>query len=1041
MSHESVMFLLCTLVVSNSLAAASEVQFNRDVRPILANKCFSCHGLDAAGREADLRLDQRPDAISDRGGYSAIVPGDDQKSRLIERVTAKDAAERMPPADSNKQLTADEVALLRTWILQGANYQRHWAFEPIVKPQPPRRPSIAVANPIDLFTAAQLQDHGWQLAPAAAPETLLRRVTLDLIGLPPTLGELESFRDSLRRPGADPTECLAHAIDRLLASNHFGEHFAVAWLDAARYADTNGYFGDKPRQMWLWRDWVVDALNSNMPFDQFTVEQIAGDMLPQPTLEQRIATGFNRNHMANNESGIVDEEFRTEYVVDRVHTTMTVWLGLTVGCAQCHDHKFDPITQREFYELFAFFNNVPETGLIRENNPPPLLEVPSADQRRQLTRLEAAVRAAAESFESVGKRLAPAVTTWEQQESSNLPVLPRQRVVWHESFPGRLAAGARSLGSTLPFERGIRGPAARFDATRHVEAWLPDFNPDEPWTIGLWLNAEGSLSCPLSLIEPIGRRRGLEVIWQKGRLVVNLVHEWGVSLIEAATAPAADRQSWHHVVVSYDGSQRASGLRVYVDGAPMPLEVSRDSLSGSLVNSEPLRIARRDSGLGFYGLLDEVRILQRELDEPSVLNWFWGERIRGVLSTAAPERSAEDSAALLDYFITHHGDAEAKAARQRVKTTIDSERRLRESIPSVLVMQEEDPPRTTHMLLRGQYDKRGEVVRPGVPLAVAPWPDGAPRDRLGLARWLVSEQNPLAARVAVNRLWQHFFGAGLVRTVDDFGSQGEPPTHPELLDWLAATFRESGWDVKGLVRQIITSRTYQQSSRFRVADSHVIDPQNRLWGRGPSGRLSAEMLRDQALAVSGLLEREMGGPSVKPYQPPGLWEAVSYDGEESYKPDSGAGLWRRSLYTYVKRQVPPPTLLTFDGPTREKCTMSRTRTNTPLQALLLLNDTTFVAAARTLAARVWQGAATEPQRLRLLWRSVLQREIQPAELAMLSGLLRRQRKRFAEDPAAAQRLLSVGSLVTERPCGPGELAAWTVVTLTMFNLDETITKR
>lgn len=1040
----SIMIGLLSLPSALPAGLPATVNFNRDVRPILSEHCFPCHGPDAQSRRAGLRLDLREAALRPAESEAVpIIPGDPVGSELIERITAANESDLMPPPKFQKKLSAAQIDTLRKWIAEGAAYQKHWAFEPIVRP-PLESPADgeSAENPIDAFVTATLQKQGWQLSPPANPETLLRRVTLDLTGLPPTLNEIETFQAECRKEEADFNACYERVVDRLLQSEYFGEHLAVGWLDAARYADTNGYFGDKPRQMWLWRDWVIAALNANMPFDQFTIEQLAGDLLPNATVSQRIATGFNRNHIANNETGIIDEEFRTEYVVDRVDTTMTTWMGLTAGCAQCHDHKFDPIAQREFYQLYAFFNNVPETGLITRDNPPPLIEVPSPEQQLRLQELTTESNVARQAFASLQPQLAAQVTAWEEKAAESLPSTPDQAIVMHEAFNGELRGRAQSQGTSLMFEAGIHGQAAKFDATQHVETELADFNVDAPWTIGLWLNATASLSCPVSLIEPAGNRRGVEVISQKGRLQINLVHRWGVSAIEVSTVTAMSNNAWHHVVVAYDGSRKASGLQVFVDGAPAAFETRRDTLEGSLKNAEPLRIGRRDSGLGYYGLIDEVRIIQHGLDKQTVNDWFWGERIRGIVAVAAAKRSALQADVLLDYYVDRFADPMVRAARQRVKAAVQAETELRAAIPTALVMQEMDKPRVTHVLERGEYTRPGEAVTPDVPAAIARWPEGAPRNRLGFARWLVSADNPLTARVAVNRLWQHCFGEGLVRTVNDFGSQGEPPTHPELLDWLAATFRESGWNVKALLKRIVMSRTYRQSSQFTLGDSQVRDPENRLLARGPSFRLSAEMLRDQALAVSGLLVRRIGGPSVKPFQPPGLWEAVSFNSEDSYVPDVGDGRWRRGLYTYVKRQAPPPALLTFDGPTREKCTVRRARTNTPLQALVLLNDQTYVAASTNLAAQVLRLNGNAETRMRHLWQRILGRAATADEVTILSGLLQRQLERFAGNPESARQLIAGGGTAADAgSLDVLEHAAWTVVAQTVLNLDEAITKR
>ncbi len=934
----------------------------------------------------------------------------------------------MPPAAFNKPLSGRQIETLRNWIAQGAEYQRHWAFEP---PSRAVVPEIkGVSNPVDAFVAAKLTAQGINFSPEASRETLLRRLSFDLTGLPPSMDDLDRTEESYEQ-----------SVDRLLSSPHFGERMAVDWLDAARYADTNGYFSDKPRQMWLWRDWVINAFNSNVPYDQFTIEQIAGDLLPDATIPQRIATGFNRNHVANNETGIIDEEFRTEYVVDRVDTTMTTWMGLTAGCAQCHDHKYDPISQHEFYQLFAFFNNVPETGLIVTNDPPPLMTVTTPDQDQQLAALTAASTEAMRTFETMRTQLNADIAVWEADALRTLPGAPTETLVLHEAFSDPLNQGTQRVGTTLAFQTGIRGMAAKFDATQHAVTTLPDFDPDSPWSIGFWVMPDGSLSSPLSKIEPEGNRQGFEFIWQKGRLSVNLVERWGVSAIEISTQTAVAGSQWHHFVACCDGSRTSPGVRIFVDGVPASVTVHRDSLTGSIANAQPLLIGRRDSGLGYYGLLDELRILQRSLNDQEVADWFRAERIRGIVETPPASRNGTDSETLLDDYAEHLAGMKVREARKNVHRTQQSEKAFRDSIPTALVMEEMQQPRTTHVLTRGQYDQPADAVQPGVPSELAAWPGDAPRNRLGFAKWLVSNDNPLTARVAVNRLWKQCFGDGLVRTMNDFGTQGEPPSHPELLDWLAVTFRESGWDLKAMLRLIVTSRTYRQNSGFRTDRSILVDPQNRLLSRSPRFRMSAEMIRDQALTVSGLLRPRIGGPSVKPYQPEGLWEEVSYNAEDSYIPDIGDGLWRRSLYTYLKRQAPPPSFLIFDGTTREKCTVQRARTNTPLQSLILLNDPTYVEAARALAVDALQPVSDDPVRLQKLFRQVLSRPSDETESQLLRGLLNRQRERFLIDPAAATALLHTGGNELPADVTAQELAAWTVVAHTVLNLDEAITRR
>lgn len=1019
--------VVLTLTMVLPAFSSDRISFNRDVRPILAEHCWQCHGPDEKARQSGLRLDQREEALRPAdSGTPAIVPRNPEQSELVRRIAADDESDRMPPAEFNKPLTAENIETLKKWIAQGAEYQRHWSFQPLSKPAVPK--SQEASNPIDAFVGAKLKQIRRDFAPEADRERLLRRVSFVLTGLPPSLEELDASKESYQS-----------AVDRLLASPHFGEHMAVAWLDAARYADTNGYFGDKPRQMWLWRDWVVDAFNSNMPYDQFTIEQLAGDLLPGSTIRQKIATGFNRNHMANNETGIIDEEYRIEYVVDRVDTTMTTWMALTVGCSRCHDHKYDPISQQEFYQLFAFFNNVDEKGLITADNPPPLISVTTPQQDRRLEELQKNVNQATQSFERFRPQLDSQIAEWEQKADGLLPTPPTKSVVHRESFSGQLAPDSHSVGTPISFERGVRGQAAKFDATQHAEYPVSGFAVDLPWSLGFWTKPDGTLSCLLSKIEQNERRRGLELLLQKGRVCVNLVEHWGVRAIEASVSVPVTARQWHHVVVCYDGSRSADGLRVLIDGASMPLKVQRNTLSGSIANDEMLRIGRRDSGLGYYGLLDELRIIQQSLTDQEVAAWFRGERIRGILEKDFEFRSDREREFLLDDYIERQADDSVRATRSRMKQAQQALQEFRATIPTALVMQELPQPRTTQVLIRGQYDQPGDVVQPGVPRAISKLPNDAPLNRLGFAQWVVSDGNPLTARVAVNRLWKQCFGEGLVRTMDDFGTQGQPPTHPELLDWLAAEFRDSGWDVKALLRLIVLSRTYRQDSRIRGDAS--FDPHNRLLGRGPSFRMSAEMIRDQALAVSGLLRRQLGGPSVKPYQPPGLWEEVSYNAAETYIADKGDGLWRRSLYTYIKRQAPPPSFLAFDGTPREKCTIQRVRTNTPLQSLILLNDPTFVEASRALAARSLKVETEDVDQLRQLFRRVLSRRPDDDELRLMGGLLRRQRRRFAAKPHAARALLAVGAAKTDDHLDQIELAAWTIVAQTVLTLDEAINVR
>lgn len=1042
--------------LAGSISAAAPVDFNREVRPILSENCFKCHGFDENSREGGLRLDVRDQALQPaKSGDIAIVPGRPDESVLILRVT--DEHDAMPPAETGKKLKPQEIETLRRWIAEGAPYAPHWAFVPPVAADLPEPKELRwPRNAIDRFVLARLEREGLSPAREAERATLLRRVSLDLTGLPPTLAALDAF---LADAAPDAYE---RAVDGLLASPNFGERMAVDWLDAARYADSNGFFRDNTRQIWPWRDWVIGAFNRNLPFDQFTIEQLAGDLLPGATPEQRIATGFNRNHMVSGETGIIDEEYRVEYVADRLETTSTVWMGLTVACARCHDHKYDPISQQDYYRLFAFFNSGVEKGTINPDDPPPVMDVATPAQHAELERLAASRKAAEAAFATATQPLHARMAEWEMAAVRELQA-PRADLAAHVDFepepaePANERAAMEVEGATravtdgavravekgsVYHEAGLIGQAAGFDGMQHVE--LPATMPmaaDRPWTFGIWVKASGPLSCVLSKIEPTGDRRGVELIWQKGQLHLNIVDRWVVSAIEVSTKHPVKRSDWNHVVVSYDGSRRAAGVRVFVDGLAAELSMRRDTLRGTITNDEPLRVGRRDSGLGFYGQLDELRFLTRVVAPDDVRTWYWSERLSGVFATAAEKRDARQKKALLDCYVEREGDPASRAASGRVALAREAEDSFRARLPKTLVMQEVEKPRPTHVLARGQYDAPGEIVLPDVPAKLPRLPAESPRNRLGLARWLVAPENPLTARVAVNRLWQQCFGTGLVATPNDFGAQGELPTHPELLDWLAVNFVQTGWDVKAMLRLIVTSATYRQASS-PTRELLQRDPNNRLLARGPRFRLGGEMVRDQALAVSGLLVDKIGGPPVKPYQPPGLWEAVSYNGEMTYERDRGEALWRRTVYSYWKRTSPPPGVQVLDGPTRETCVVRRPRTNTPLQALLLLNDETFVEAARALATfAAAPGDASRAQRIAEIFRRATARQPDAKEIAALGNLYGKQRERFAHDREAAERLIAVGESSRGRELDLVELATWTVVAQAILNLDEVVMRR
>jgi hypothetical protein len=835
-----------------SAAGPKRVNYSRDIRPILSNTCYKCHGPDENQRKAGLRLDKKEGAYAKlESGDVAVVPGASAKSAVWQRLTAKDPDVRMPPADSGKTIAPEQIDLIKRWIDEGAEFHGHWSLLP---PQhaaapPVKHPELA-RNPIDRFVLARLDEEGLAPSVQADKATLIRRVTLDLIGLPPSVGDVDRF---LADQSPNAYEKL---VDRLLDSPQYGEQMTRYWLDAARYGDTHGMHLDNERSIWPYRDWLIRSFTSNLPFDRFTVEQLAGDLLPNPTTDQRVATGFSRCNVTTGEGGAIDEEFYCRYAVDRVATTGTVFLGLTLGCCVCHDHKFDPVTQREFYQLFGYFGSLSERPM--DGNallPPPTLRLgPEKDDRKL------------------------------------------------EHWKTEVAA----------LESTIKAKLAKF-AQKQQAASLP-----------------------------------------------------------------ASLEAWATVAGK--------------DSANLP------------------------------------------------------KAVRRVLDVAPAKRTVRQKAALWNYYVQYvfAGSREAfDPLNKKLNEAREQFAAAELAAPSTLVMQDMTKARDIFVLIRGAYDRKGTKVEPNVPAAIGPHlPKDAPPNRLSLARWIVDSQNPLTARVTVNRFWQQYFGTGIVKTAEDFGAQGEWPTHPELLDWLATEFVRSEWDVKRLQRLIVTSATYRQSSRVS-SDFAQRDPENRLLARGPRFRLDAEAVRDTALSVSGLLVETVGGKSVKPYQPPGLWEAISYTSSNTARffKDKGDALYRRTLYTFWKRTSPPPALTTFDAPSREECTVRRGRTNTPLQALVLMNDEQYVEAARHLAARmIHQGGSTPAERIVFAFRLATSRWPTADEIGIFTRLYDEQRAAYANKLEAAERLVHVGDSPVDTTIDARELAAWSLVANVILNLDETVTK-
>jgi mono/diheme cytochrome c family protein len=1059
-------------------AADGAVEFNRDIRPLLSDNCFQCHGPDQAKRKADLRLDIESAALGQNdGAQRPIVPGDPAASELYRRIASTDADEQMPPPDSGRKLSAEQIERVRRWIEQGAKWQGHWSFIP---PRRPALPAVArgegVRNPIDAFVLSRLEREG--LAPAGEAErtTLIRRVALDLTGLPPTFAEVDLF---LADTSADAYERL---VDRLLDSPRFGERMATRWLDGARYADTNGYQSDGERFMWRWRDWVIDAYNRNLPFDQFTIEQLAGDLLPGCTLDQRIATGFNRNHRGNAEGGIVPEEYAVEYVVDRVDTTATVWLGLTMGCCRCHDHKFDPLSQRDFYQLFAFFNNVPERGkAVKFGNSPPMVKAPTPHQRDELAQLEAQLAAACARFAELSPQLAAAQAEWEKAFAAAQPLDWTITTGLEVQYPldgdpanqaptgspgsvppkpvatrGELIAApakklgpaeedphpalARFEGSEGTFAPGKLGQASTFDGSQYIDAGdVGSFGYYDRFSIAAWVQPQSDRGGTIvSRMTDAEQADGYYVALAGGKVQVNLVKRWLDDALRVETERSLLPGEWHHLMVTYDGSRVAKGVKVYIDGTLEPLAVRLDELNQSFAAAQPLRIGGGGGPEGrFHGLLDDVRIYDRTLAPEEVQVVATAETIDQLVSIPAERRTSAQAQKLRAYFLAEPAPEPIRQSWRQVVALGDRRSMLVESFPTTMVMEELPTPRDTFILVRGEYDKHGERVAPAVPASLPSLAAGATGNRLDLARWLVDPANPLTARVAVNRYWQMLFGTGLVKTVDDFGAQGEAPSHPELLDWLATEYAANGWNTKAIIRSIVTSAAYRQSSKVTPAMAQR-DPENRLLARGPRFRLSAEMIRDQALAAAGLLVERQGGPSVMPYQPDGLWNEIA---GVDYAQDHGESLYRRSMYTFWKRTVAPPTMITFDAAGRETCAVRETRTNTPLQALTLLNEVTFVECSRRLAERaIVEGGTSPEERITRAFRLALARPPAAAELGILVSGFQDHLAHYRAEPEAALTLVRIGESPRDERIDVAELAAYTAVAAVVLNLDETVTK-
>jgi hypothetical protein len=1002
---------------------AAPIEFNRDIRPILSENCFACHGPDSAARKADLRLDRREAAVE----LGAIVPNDPEASELVARLDTDDASMRMPPRSSHKTLTTDQKDLLKRWIAAGAEYQPHWSF---IAPKRPIPPAAGLAldgegwvrNPIDRFVLSGLKKQGLTPAPEADRRTLARRLSLDLTGLPPEPALVEAF---VADPAPDAYEQL---VDRLMATPEWGEHRARYWLDAARYADTHGIHFDNYRENWAYRDWVIGAFNRNLPFDRFTVEQLAGDILPGADLEQKVASGFNRCNITTNEGGIIDEEYLVLYTRDRTETVSQVWLGLTAGCAVCHDHKFDPLTQKEFYSMAAFFNNTTQNakdGNIKDT--PPTLFVPGRRDR--------------DRWDVLGGLLADVRQKLEARKQAARPEFDRWLAA---AKPDALAAldpgeGHRLKARLSDWEASLPATGAELEI-----ADAGDFDTRQAFSYGAWVKIKkaDTTGAIVSRMKDRDGFRGWDLWLDKGKVGTHIIHYWKDDALKVVTTVALKPDQWNHVLVTYDGSAKAAGVTVYINGVLQVARPQIDTLKGTIRTDVPLKVGQRETGSRPPDtLIHGLRIFGRVLTAREVEKIAAYDRAVQVVGKAEKARTNAEVDSLFGWWLTAL-DKPSHEYVTKLEPLEREEAEIKARGTLAHVMHERDEEAMAFILHRGEYDKRRDPVQAGTPAVLPPLPSDLPRNRLGFAQWLLLPEHPLTARVTVNRFWQELFGSGLVRTAGDFGATGEAPSHPELLDWLAVEFREQGWDVKEFFKLLVTSATYRQSVAS-TAEKREKDPHNRLLSRGPRFRMDAEMVRDYALAASGLLAEKLGGPSVKPYQPDGVWEAVAMIGSNTrnYRRDEGEKLYRRSLYTFWKRAAPPASMDIFNAPSREVCAVRRERTNTPLQALVTLNDPQFVEAARNLAGRTLEQAGpSSADRLAFLAGRVLARPFRAEERAVAEDSLAGLIAHYREHPRDAEALLKVGESRPDPALDAPTLAAWTMLTNELLNLDEVLNK-
>ncbi len=1036
-----------------SLPLAAEVDFNDHIQPILSKYCYQCHGPDSSSRLPEnepLRLDREDDAFAPRkDGEPVIIKGKAADSQLYKRITNTKPDSIMPPPESHLVLPREDIALLKKWINEGAPYEKHWSFIP---PTRPEKPTLDEKNtqwsdtPINNFIAAKLAENKLRPNPKADPARFYRRLHFDLTGLPPTPEESENFSfDNLNAE-----------IDRLLATDASAEHLARQWLDVARYADTHGIHIDNYRSIWPYRDWVIKAFKKNMPFDQFVIEQMAGDLLPDPTLDQLVATGFQRCMPTTGEGGAIPEEYKNVYALDQTTTTGTAFLGLTMGCAACHDHKFDPITQKDTYSFNAFFRNTTMSALDgNQANHPPNVFVPLKKDRERYTQLNQKITQARKNLAERKKSSRADFQKWLptaslDQDSSDLDPTLNVHLPLNapaEAISGTIARQAREWPAKFPVIDAPRGQAPVISEGTLNLGDHASFTRSDQVTYGGFIYIEGSpTGAVIARMNPDKNFRGWDLYLKDGKPVAHIIDSWPKAANKIVAAKKLPQKSWHHVMLTFDGTQAGhQTTKLYIDGKHAAAALDPNSVGGNIVANVPLRLGSRagnDSKLrGGKVALQDFRFYRRLLNPAEIMALANNKKLQDILATPAAKRNQEQKDNLYSYYLGNADPAYRELTRKLAKSQSELDSIKSRGSDTLIMEEKKDSQPFAHILIRGDYSKKGEKVNVDTPEFLFPLPEGAPHNRLGLAKWLVDRQNPLTARVTMNRLWAYLYGTGIVETVGNFGVMGARPSHTKLLDWLAVEFMDSGWDYQHMIKLITSSAAYRQSEKMDSLKLEA-DPDNRLISRGPRYRLDAEEIRDMALSTSDLLVKKIGGPSVKPYQPDGVWSAVAMpqSNTRNYQQDKGQKLYRRSPYTFWKRTAPAPAMEILNAPSRQISCVRRDLTNTPLQAFVTMNDPQFVEASRRLAEHALKSGDNPDARLDFITKRLLARKLRPAERELVMENLKNSRKIIEKNPDSPAKIISEGESKADPTLDPLELAAWTITTSQILNLDETLTK-